>query len=539
MPLLPRVAPPAVVAEPELVTPAPELRFLRRLIVFYFLLWIFEGALRKWILPSLANPLLVVRDPFLLLIYALAFSKGVFPKNTLTFWIGALGLIAFLASFAATDTPVLVALYGLRAGYLHLPLIFVIGAVFDESDIRWLGKWTLMLGPPMALLVLLQFKARDNSWLNVGAGGAGTMIESAFGHIRPSGTFSFTNGLTGFTALIAAFYLYHLLEKRVYPRLLWLGTAPVLIVLIVLSGSRTAVGTLALIVGTVLFISVLQPRYAQSAIKLVALAGLCALVLGSFAIFKEGLNVFSYRFGSATNVQNGFVARFFTSFFEPLDVIKDSKLFGLGLGRGTNVAAGLTTGKREFMLAEGDTARVLLESGPLIGCAYLLLRLAITVYLGWVCLRSLQQRGRTLPLLLFAGCFNDILQGQFSQPTELGYATIAGGLCLAANRPARIAETAEEQEEETRESVPTPPVAAIDDRVPSPGSMEPFRPRDRSPTALGRPQPGNGPRPALQPTKGQRPPLQPAAPGRETARFRGRSVLAERLHAPEKNEPSA
>ena len=29
----------------------------------YFLLWIFEGALRKWVLPSLATPLLIVRDP--------------------------------------------------------------------------------------------------------------------------------------------------------------------------------------------------------------------------------------------------------------------------------------------------------------------------------------------------------------------------------------------------------------------------------------------------------------------------------------------
>lgn len=29
----------------------------------YFILWIFEGALRKWVLPSLASSLLIVRDP--------------------------------------------------------------------------------------------------------------------------------------------------------------------------------------------------------------------------------------------------------------------------------------------------------------------------------------------------------------------------------------------------------------------------------------------------------------------------------------------
>jgi hypothetical protein len=245
---------------PEVEQAPIDLRYLRALLWFYMALWVFEGALRKWILPGLANPLLVVRDPFLLLIYGLAWAKGVFPKGVFLVWIAGLGAAAFLVSVMSTDTPFTVELYGLRAGYLHLPLIFVFAMVFDEGDIIRVGKWTLLIGIPMAVLVLLQFRARDNSWLNVGAGGQGMMIESAFGHIRPSGTYSFTNGLTGFTALVAAFYLYHLIEKRVYPRGLWLASGPVLIILIVLSGSRLAVGTLALIVATVLVISVFQPR---------------------------------------------------------------------------------------------------------------------------------------------------------------------------------------------------------------------------------------------------------------------------------------
>ena len=42
---------------------------LRRMIWRYFVLLIGEGALRKWILPSLGAPLLVIRDPLVLLIY--------------------------------------------------------------------------------------------------------------------------------------------------------------------------------------------------------------------------------------------------------------------------------------------------------------------------------------------------------------------------------------------------------------------------------------------------------------------------------------
>ena len=35
--------------------------------IFLFLL-LFEGAIRKWIFPSLATPLLIIRDPFAILL---------------------------------------------------------------------------------------------------------------------------------------------------------------------------------------------------------------------------------------------------------------------------------------------------------------------------------------------------------------------------------------------------------------------------------------------------------------------------------------
>ena len=36
---------------------------IRRLIWLYFWLLLLEGALRKWVLPQLSNPLLIIRDP--------------------------------------------------------------------------------------------------------------------------------------------------------------------------------------------------------------------------------------------------------------------------------------------------------------------------------------------------------------------------------------------------------------------------------------------------------------------------------------------
>jgi hypothetical protein len=414
--------------------PPVDLKLLRQLLWLYMALWVFEGALRKWILPGLAAPLLIIRDPVLILIYVLAYSKGVFPTHAFIGWIAGVGALSMLVSLAATSIPLAVQIYGFRANFLHLPLVFVLAAVFDLKDIRAIGKWSFLLALPMGALVTLQFLSPAGAWINTGAGGEGGMIESAFGRIRPSGTFSFTNGLSGFSLLVTAFFLHHMLETRIYPRLLWLATAPVILVLIALSGSRSAVGQVGLTLATVIFICLVQGRYWQSSIKLLILAGLAIVALGSFAVFKDGLDVFSSRFGAEGGVKTGFFDRFFNTFAIPFMLAGEAPLGGMGLGLGTNVGASLLTGRRDFLVAEGEFARVMLESGPVAGSLYLLLRLALTIYLGSLALTSLRTRSNTLPLLLFSTCFVDMIQGQFAQPTALGFTTIAAGLSLAANR---------------------------------------------------------------------------------------------------------
>src|SRR5580700_3569286 len=101
---------------------ADPLRPLRRLIWLYFWLLLFEGVLRKWLLPGLSGPLLIVRDPVALAIYALALRHGVFPRSGLVWWTAALAALCFAASFAGLGN-LKVTLFGMRADFLHLPLI--------------------------------------------------------------------------------------------------------------------------------------------------------------------------------------------------------------------------------------------------------------------------------------------------------------------------------------------------------------------------------------------------------------------------------
>ena len=495
-----------------------KVRLLRRGVYLYLLLWVFEGALRKWIVPGLANPLLVVRDPVLIGLYGLAYVKGVFPRSAFIPWIAGLGVLATFVSLAATDAPLVVTAYGLRCDYLHLPLIFLLPVVLRREDLRLVGKYWLVVAAGMGALVLLQFRSGAGAFVNRGAGEGTQMLESAYGHIRPSGTFSYTNGLAGFTAIAAAFFLQHLLEKRVYPRLVWLAAVPALLIMVVLSGSRSAAGIVALILAGVFFVCVVQGRYRAASLKLVALLGVMAMLAGSFAVARQGLDVFSSRFSANKVEEHGFTGRYLQTWMLPFVVMDRADAGGAGLGMGTNVAAGLATGQRKFMFSEGEGGRIILESGPAVGMAYILLRLAITVYLGFMAWRALREHAATLPLLLFSGCFNDVLLGQFSQPTELGFATIAGGLCLTASL--RAGEPSPEESEAAEAAARTEVEEA------APGLR-------RGRTAWAVATAAAGPREAGQPTQvAPAAKVTPRAPaGRAVPVGRGRAAYAARLHA--------
>ena len=62
---------------------ATDYGFIKKLIWTYFLLLLFEGALRKWFLPGLSQGLLIVRDPIAIWIYFLAFQQNIFPLENL------------------------------------------------------------------------------------------------------------------------------------------------------------------------------------------------------------------------------------------------------------------------------------------------------------------------------------------------------------------------------------------------------------------------------------------------------------------------
>ena len=111
----------------------------------YLIVLIFEGALRKWILPGLSTPLLVVRDPIVVWILYLAYTKGLIKPNKYMTGMVAIGLIGICTAMFAGHKNIYVAIYGARILALHFPLIFVIGRVFNRSDVIKMGKFILRI----------------------------------------------------------------------------------------------------------------------------------------------------------------------------------------------------------------------------------------------------------------------------------------------------------------------------------------------------------------------------------------------------------
>lgn len=427
---------------------SPNTLWIRRLIWTYFILLIFEGCLRKWFLTGLSNPLLVVRAPIVIAIYTLALQARLFPWNR---WVVCCCLLAFLAVFAglyALQSAPLVVLFGFQADFLHLPLIFLIPRVYDIQDVRRVGYWMLVFTIPMSLLMVGQFLASPSAWINAGAGGGtDSQIGAALGHIRPAGTFTFVSGPAAFFPFAAAFLLWSQMAKAGYPRWLLIAATLALILGTGVSSSRglaTAVGIV--IVGAVVAGTVLQPSLISQRLIMRTVQGFVGLVIIGFAVsqlpvFTQGLETFQARINGTGDTANSFADRGISGFTTPWDLIATTPLLGNGLGMGTNAGSALITGgQARFLLAEGEWARVILESGPVLGVAYLVLRVALLGGMLWTSVR-LAKQGSVLPFLLVASCAPILAGGQFGQPTELGFAVLESGLILAAMwlRPAPAA----------------------------------------------------------------------------------------------------
>jgi hypothetical protein len=236
----------------------------------------------------------------------------------------------------------------------------------------------------------------------------------------------------------AAFLIYGALRRTVYPNWLLVSSGVALAIGIFISGSKSSVIAVLLVVFALIAILIVRPRAVNKFGWTLIIVVVGAIIVSRLPIFKEGFQILSDRFTSAaeateTTVIRGTIDRVINDFTEGFKNFSSFPLFGYGLGIGTNVGGRILIGRSAFLLAESEWSRVLAESGPILGVAFLMWRTLFVLYLGRLSFISLT-RGNLLPILLFGSGFIVLLNGQLGQPTLLGFAVILNGLCLAATR---------------------------------------------------------------------------------------------------------
>jgi hypothetical protein len=415
---------------------SPATKRIKKGIWIYFLLIIFEGALRKWFLPGLEGPLLVLRDPVAIWIL---YSAARYNQLNLSYYnitMIFIGFISIYTAFFLGHGNLTVAIYGARILIFHFPLIFVIAKVFDINDVINIAKWTVLITIPMTMLIIVQFYSPQTAWINKSVGGeAGGGFSGAMNFYRPPGTFSFTNGNTLFYDLASCFILYFWFNRKAINKLVLVGASISLLLSIPFSMSR---GLLFQIVLSGMFAVVYiftKPKYLGGLVLAVG-AIFCIFILLNFTpYFTTATSAFTSRFENANTVEGGldgvFLDRFLGGMVQAVSQSAHQPFFGYGIGMGTNVGSMLLSGGRYFLLSEGEWGRVISEVGAVFGLSIIFLRLKLAVSILTKSFLKLKY-GVILPWMLSSFCALSIAQAGWAQPTSLGFCVFITGLTLAA-----------------------------------------------------------------------------------------------------------
>jgi hypothetical protein len=415
----------------------PNYKSIKTAIWLYFLLWIFEGALRKWILPSLATPLLVVRDPIAIFIIIKAFNANVKFANAYVVSSLIITILAFIITLTFGHGNIFVGLYGARIMLLHFPLIFIIGSVFTKEDILKTGQAMLAINILVTSIVYLQFISPQTAFVNIGIGGEGSAGFNGYrGFFRPSGTFSFTTGLSSYYIMVSVFVFYFWLSKEKCSKILLISSTLALLIALPLTVSRTAVGGV-LLVGFFAFVG--SSTSVKSIFRVLAVVlvifSLFFVLQKTTSVFNLGTEVFMSRVDEANQVEKGqnssFVERALEGFTDPIINLFNAPLFIGNLGMGTNAGAQMLTGKVKFLISEGELGRLAGEQGLVLGGALIALRLLLAISFFYKSI-TLPSMYKLLPLAFCGSALFLITQGQWAQPSMLGCSIVAAGLLDAS-----------------------------------------------------------------------------------------------------------
>lgn len=353
----------------------------------YFVLLLLEGALRRWVFPSLNEYIYVAKDALLVFIcLRIVLSLGYIPiphvlrhTNVGTLFI-AFAIFSLSEGFNPRLPNTLLGLWGIRTYVVPMSLLYLIplGMPDPRANEKYFRHY-LLLGIPIAFLCMAQYQLPPGHILNKYANAEiGKNIATVMNAVRVSGPFSYISGLTTYVAFQSAGLLGALFSSRWKlkgNRLLWLNLF-LTVAIIPMSGSRSVAlyFVLYLLIIAALAQTVLQG--AGGTAKMV-FAGICIGAI-SIGLFGDAFDRFALRARTSGDT----TSRFERLVLQPFGYIEHAGLFGYGAAATHQAAPVLVPGGAGYYWLpvgefEEEAGRVMLELGGFGFLLYVALKISV------------------------------------------------------------------------------------------------------------------------------------------------------------------
>lgn len=302
----------------------------KKLLLFFFIYIVIEGALRKWFLPEYNNLLFLLKDIILMLAFILLifnkkeakFAYSYLPKSNKKLWMILIIFLFFYGIIINFDSLTII---GWRYYLVSIPLIILIPFYFNE-DLEKYSFYYLLLSIPVLLLGIYQYFSPGNAIINKYAWTAADKI-AMFGdnRVRITGTFSYISPYTIYLQTIFLLGWLILLRSKTKIRVFVVGiTIFLTFINLIMSGSRGP-----LLISVVLSIPFIYYYITKSKFKL----GLAIIIIGfiflSANLLLDPFNAFTQRSEKAGDTE----IRISGALFSPITTINTTNLIGSGIGK--------------------------------------------------------------------------------------------------------------------------------------------------------------------------------------------------------------
>ena len=352
-----------------------KLNFINKLTIFFLIIVIFEGSIRKWVTNSYNLEIILFRDSLVIVGILYGFINSNFKLNgkaekILVLWTSFV-LFWILLQIVFKELNLFVGLIGVRNWVLYFWFAILIFRSFNKWQLDYLIKILIILSFPIIILGCVQYFLPIDNILNKSEVEGDFIFQFVDGVVRPSSFFTFTYGYTQYLFLsipILFFYFITLSHesKKVLSSLIFF----LIIASTFFSGSRQVI-IFTLILFFLIYFKKKEFKIIDYKIFFINFLILFTIFIFFNDIIFDNFERIQTRFSQASTNEKIFNRIIFNIIGDP-EYWKLFSLIGEGIGSSSNMARSfININEYEyFKYGHNEIDRILIEGG-LLGIVFI------------------------------------------------------------------------------------------------------------------------------------------------------------------------